>query len=385
MAFRPVTSEEVSSQLSASFPVEAPAFERRLTDWRAKGYLPALSRLQRGVGQGSGARYGWEDDEVLAQAFTLLSLRELRGRMETAVTLTWFCGFEYPIERMRRLWVGFEELPWRAALRRGSPGEPVEDRDAVDMLVWRARRSRRGRKASTAFIDTLIRMDVDEHFDPASLSNAQAAQILNELASIKPQAAAVVGSIHPGQLKGFLHFVHDIWSAPRLMALVASLPEDELAAVHRDCRRVLGLYRAWLGAALDARRQGGEANEVALWMAPRLAWSAGRFLMRLDIVLRRAGLARHIEATLEFLARLAGDPETGELLHRCRRSAEEILAAPDEEARAAVTRAALRSLDASGDLGKLRARVDYVVEALSELWTPVFHAARDLAADLATT
>src|SRR5208283_1854355 len=108
---------------SAGYPIT----ERRLTDWRVKQWIPEVCRGERPDGTGRGAYYEWPDGEIIAQVFTLLSMRELRGRMETASVLAWFSGFDVPRDDIRNLWVAFEALPWRKTLRWALAGEEGSD------------------------------------------------------------------------------------------------------------------------------------------------------------------------------------------------------------------------------------------------------------------
>jgi hypothetical protein len=58
---------------SAGYPIT----ERRLTDWRAKRWIPDVRRGERPGGTGRGAHYEWPENEIIAQVFTLLSVLEL--------------------------------------------------------------------------------------------------------------------------------------------------------------------------------------------------------------------------------------------------------------------------------------------------------------------
>ena len=57
---------------SAGYPVT----ERRLTDWRAKRWIPDVCRGVRPAGTGRGAHYEWPDKEIIVQVFTLLNVLE---------------------------------------------------------------------------------------------------------------------------------------------------------------------------------------------------------------------------------------------------------------------------------------------------------------------
>src|SRR5258708_12870883 len=127
---------------SAGYPIT----ERRLTDWRAKRWIPDVCRAERQVGTGRGAHYEWPDSEVIAQVFPLVTMCELRGRMETASVLAWFSGFDVPRDDIRNLWVAFEALPWEKTLRSALAGEEGPVQDAVDIPVTGERQKQRKNK-----------------------------------------------------------------------------------------------------------------------------------------------------------------------------------------------------------------------------------------------
>jgi hypothetical protein len=155
-------SPQVLTELlgNAGYPIS----ERRLTLWRTKRWIPSVCRGERPVGTGRGAYYEWPHREIIAQVFTLLSMRELRGRMETASLLAWFSGFDVPRDDIRNLWVDFESLCWEKTLL--VAGEESTVKDAVDMLVTEEQQKQRRKKDgySDEFIDIITRMGVGPGF-----------------------------------------------------------------------------------------------------------------------------------------------------------------------------------------------------------------------------
>ena len=55
-------------------------------------------------------------------------------------------------------------------------------------------------------------------------------------------------------------------------------------------------------------------EDPALWLGPRLAWKVGRFLMQLDIALRRLGYEDEIDATIAMLRDVAVKNETRQVV-----------------------------------------------------------------------
>ena len=107
--------------------------ERRLTDWRVRGWLPKLTRARPAQGAGPRAHYVWRDPDVVEQTLTLVVSLGLRGRLESARLLTWFSGFDYPIVQMRDDWADFEGRPWRFERRRALAGFRGSDEDALEL------------------------------------------------------------------------------------------------------------------------------------------------------------------------------------------------------------------------------------------------------------
>jgi hypothetical protein len=320
----PVTSQEVCQLLEkAGFPMT----ERRLTDWRARGYLPELTHVGGSRHGGQGSFYQWADEEVALQAFTLCAARQIRGRMDTAVVMTWFCGFLYPIAVMRPLWEKFESLPWRYALEQAQAGEKLSDADAVATLVTEAAAATLHPRVSSDFKKTRARILLDPDYEPSrDLTPNQARQIgkdVLELFNSRPAAHKVAPEfLRPADLpqisgdhvRVFISLVHDYWSRPRLVELIETAPADLLVAAHRDCRFLMGLYRMFVADGIARAQAGGVLGWPAAWLAPRLAWQVGRFLLLLDIGLRRQGFESEVDATIASLRSRAEQPRIQFLL-----------------------------------------------------------------------
>jgi hypothetical protein len=302
---------------SAGFPIT----ERRLTDWRAKRWIPDVCRGERPAGTGRGAHYEWPDTEIIAQIFTLLSLLELRGRMETASVLAWFSGFDVPRIDIRNLWVAFESLPWEKTLQWALAGEEGSVRDAIEILV-RGERDKQHKKKdgySDGFVDVIARMGVDPNFDARTQLPTE--RVATILASDVPKLVSGAGAeiapmLSAGLIRGLAILVQDYWSAPRRMTVIQRVPNEMLAKAHADVRFLLSPYRAWVESSMRRMADDGltDGEWSMLWMGPRLAWQVGRLLMELDIALRRLGCGDEVDATIAMLRDLTARDDTRQVV-----------------------------------------------------------------------
>ena len=87
-----------------------------------------------------------------------------------------------------------------------------------------------------------------------------------------------------------------------------------LTNAHADVRFLLGPYRAWVESSVSEMADSCLTDDqyTMLCMGPRLVWRLGRFLLRVDIALRRLGYGDEIDATIAMLRDLAAKDETRE-------------------------------------------------------------------------
>lgn len=300
-----------------------PITERRLTDWRAKRWIADLHRAERPAGTGRGAHYMWADGEIIAHVFTLLSMLELRGRMGMASVLAWFSGFDLPRDDIRDLWVAFEAASWKKTLRLALAGEEGSAKEAVDMLVIEEQYKQRKKKDgySNAFIDIIARMGIDPDFDARThLPRERLAKILTgDVPKLGGAEAELAPMLSADVVRSLAILVQDYWSSPRLIAVIQSIPDEMLSKAHADVRFLLSPYRALLESSVS-KVAGGCSTDFErfegplLWAGPRLAWQAGRLLIRLDIALRRLGHGDEVDTTITMLRDLAATDETRDVV-----------------------------------------------------------------------
>jgi hypothetical protein len=296
-----------------------PMTERRLVDWRVRQVLPDVKRVPPPRGKGPRAAYGWSDREVVVQALTLCASLTCRGRLETAQLLTWLAGFEYPVATMRQRWADLEESRWRWALR--SVGEsPSGDIEAgIDALVMGAKAARATQRldVSDATVRTYVRAIADPIFDPGrDITRIQAERICRDLPRIfrGPAYESLLDYVRPEHIQRLAADLRDYVSTPRLVGLIRSLSDEELEAVHRDCRFLMGAYRAWISDAMMRAERGEEFSKLALLWTPRMVWRLGRGIMIIDIAVRREGFATELRQTLEALETLTASSENRETI-----------------------------------------------------------------------
>jgi len=305
MSISPRTLTELLA--SAGYPVT----ERRITDWRSRQWIPDVCRAERPAGTGRGAHYEWPDNEIIAHVLTLLSMLELRGRMETASILAWFCGFDVPRDDIRNLWVAFEALPWEKTLRWALAGEDGTEHDAVEILVAGERQKQHKKKDgySDGFVDVITRMRVDPAFDArTNLPTERLANILEgDVPKFLKHGTEILPTLSPDVVRGVAVLAQDYFSPPRLIEVIQSIPDEMLAKGHADVRFLLGPYRAWVESSVRKVAEGcpTDFEPSLLWMGPRVAWRAGRLLMQLDVGLRRLGYEEEVDATIAILQDLA--------------------------------------------------------------------------------
>lgn len=241
---------------------------------------------------------------------------ELRGRMETASVLAWFIGFDVPRDDIRSLWVAFEALPWEKTLRSALAGEEGSVHDAVDILVTGERQRQRNKKDgySDGYVDLLARMRIDPDFDARThLPGERLAKILaGDVPKLVGPGAEIAQMLSADIVRGLAVLAQDYWSAPRLMEVIQSIPEEMLTQAHADVRFLLSPYRAWVESSV--RKMADDCltdfEETLLWIGSRFAWRLGRFLLQLDIALRRLGHADEVDATIAMLRDLSAKDET---------------------------------------------------------------------------
>jgi hypothetical protein len=358
---------------SAGYPIT----ERRLTDWRAKRWIPDMCRGVRLAGTGRGARYEWPDREIIAQVVTLLNMRELRGRMGTASVLAWFSGFDVPRDDIRNLWAAFEALPWEKTLLGALAGEEGSVQDAVNILLIGERQRQRKKKDgySDGFVDVITRMEVDPAFD--ARTNLPTQRVAKILAGDVPKFANGAGAeiaplLSADIVRGVVVLVQDYWSAPRLMEVIHGIPDEMLAKAHDDVRFLLSPYRAWVESCVT-KMAGGCLTDFEyslLGVAPRLAWRTGRLLLRLDIALRRLGYADEVDATIAMLREVAAKDETREVVSAFTRYWEALARSYDPGLAEDTSSALAQELMKDPAFDKAAEIFQSIGPALKNLWLP---------------
>ena len=280
---------------------------RSLVNWRQHGHLPPVTRVER-ADHTRGAEYRWPDNEVIGHITCILDSLDIRGRMDSATVMSWFCGFEYPTEEARARWLAFEYLSLEAAVRHAGGGRGISLTAAAHALVAGATETRMARRFSAASIRHLIHMEVDPGFDARKLTPGDAAALLADLKKRADGRPGVLDTATPEHIRVGAALLQDYLSGPRLVELIRGLDAELLARAHADLRLLTTPYRAW--CRHGPARIGGP---TALRFVPRLVWQVGRLFLLADIALRRRGFGEPLDMTMEYLQSVADDPENQRL------------------------------------------------------------------------
>jgi hypothetical protein len=287
---------------------------RSLVNWRQHGHLPPVTRVER-ADNGRGAEYRWPDDEVVGHITCILDSLDIRGRMDSATVMSWFCGFDYPGEEARARWLAFEYLSLEAAVRHAGGGRGISLAAAARALVAGATKTRMARRFSVASIRNLIHMEVDPGFDAGKLTPGDAAALLDDLRKSADGRLGALDTATPEHIRVGAALLQDYLSGPRLVELIRHLDAELLAQAHADLRFLTTPYRSW--CRHGPVRIGGT---TALRFVPRLMWQVGRWFLLADIALRRRGFGEPLDMTMKCFRSVADDPENQRLYALLRRT-----------------------------------------------------------------
>jgi len=258
-----LTQNDLIEKLAALGLVLTP---RGLTDWTRKGLLPPLKRHSGCRGHGRGASYAWTDPDVPLQAYTLNEAMRIRGRTDTAMLLTWFAGFDYPIGVMRSLWSDTEQRQRVRALRAAVGGADFREEDLPDVLhavKQEVRAFRAGRKLPDGYVQVAIGVLLDPNYDPRDITADQGRDVVGHLLSTSRAIdnEFLVRLLGLDVVKGGATFLHDYFSPAKLPALINGMSNHELRVIHADLRFLTGLYRWWLRSVIERRILSGVDND----------------------------------------------------------------------------------------------------------------------------
>lgn len=300
-----------------------PMTQRRLTDWVRRGLLPPMTRSAHSRGGGRGAVYYWPDRQVLLRAVTVCESLSLRHRTDSAMLLTWFCGFPYPIGPMRRRWAAWqaEKLRRTAEYLFGGEADNVTPSDLAEPAAQEEFRSRAGRRLGLRALTVLERARFDPGYRPAeSLSDLDADALKKAVLSGGQSDVGPLPLITAAHLGQLLTAYQQSLAAGTLPDRLHDLPEDILLAARQDFELVASPLLALLLEALDSPRASfRHSAHTTLSILPRLGILLGESFVLADIAARTHGLADALDETRRLIERFWATPGIAEALHQFRR------------------------------------------------------------------
>src|SRR5580704_4224421 len=290
---------------------------RTLSNWRTKGALPELRRLDGGDGHRAGPAYVWDRDVIL-QLHTIVDAMDEHAVIEDAMLFAWWAGFEYPIERMRGIWLHWARSE-KALLMRDLPTgdfDPVKERELIGQLPNMMRQSsRKMRQIPETYLDTLVQVYVDPFFEATELNPRQTEGLRHDVARFAEAQEEVMAAwlsqfVPDDRVRSVVGFVHAYFSPATLPTLLKDISTALLAQAHADWHVLSGVYRWLLQDTIDDLLDGiGGDHKIARFVLLRAFCKLGRGAILCDIGLRQHGHGAAVDAFVTRLAALGDDLE----------------------------------------------------------------------------
>jgi hypothetical protein len=285
----PFTEQELISE----FDRRGIALNKRvLTDWRAKGYLPAL--LSKGSGRGKGKQYFWPDTAVLERALLVDEILDSDHRGPKILLILWL--FQYDIS-----WIQIREhlLATVVKIERVTGGtnsqEPSDVADHVDDAVVRyyelaAKYPQFGlrRDLPPEAMEMVLNIFLNATYN---LNGAEFEEGVE--ASLKAEtrpSVYVSESERHRSAKQMWTFVHEHFSLPHVKAAIVAAKEHDLHQAQADVGTIFRLIA----------RMARDHEELAN-LQPMRVWAAytlGTLMSIVDIALRHQGFGSFVDQGL---------------------------------------------------------------------------------------
>jgi hypothetical protein len=269
--------------------------ERGLGDWRNKGLLPPLERIN-GFRPGRGATYAWTGPDVLLQAHVLCHSMGRCSRTDYAILLAWFAGFEYDESQIHEVWRTTTERGWRSALESLFDG-PFEDEDLP--LVFEDLRAPRGRQSALKTV--LLRARLVPGLDRVPERDMR--QAFEEFCARADPGARdqLRSSFNPQVLQNLLQLYNREFAPVAWMKRLGDCSASDLRQAHDDLKFLFEINRWTLRRIVDDFLTNRADRQVALTMFPAVMVWSGWSLLTLDLLLRNHGMEEQMQATANLL------------------------------------------------------------------------------------
>ncbi len=218
---------------------------RGLTNWRAKGLLPPLTK--QGKGRGRGVDQFWEQPDILDRAIAVCEFMRQHCRTETALLRLWFAGFDVKAELIRSAWLKAldRDLTW---IKRKSDSRADPEAVFTSMASAVAKKSDFGidRHAAIdtvtevlrAYHDEAYRLEIDAVFEPVTT-------LIESVLTSKNPALDLTDVISERNVVEFFSLMQNVLSLGAKRLLIESTTDVELRQAHGIWVRIIGVISSF--------------------------------------------------------------------------------------------------------------------------------------------
>lgn len=325
-----LTQEEVVTELKKLGYSDVT--ERRITDWRQKGLLPAFDESGPGLGKSRGRRRSaWSEGEiVLKQAIWVYRLLDLFGNAEKLYIPLWMLGYDVSVSHVRK---ALNE-PLSSAVREIDAATNTSGglQDIIDDIAFEVSNKVRATNiealqvpqewleacVSIFFVQDYAVWDAPFEYGVNALRGWQGLveeQIASAFGKTLEDCPAVSDQ-HNGLLTSvdFAAFCNKSFSLRQIKSAVEACTDEVLRSVQQDMKMLVEIATfVWRITLILTRNLPAEFRPTEA-RALLLSFSLGRLLIWADISLRQSGFGDIIERLLNKLqSSLPKDMDEAEL------------------------------------------------------------------------
>jgi hypothetical protein len=224
---------------------------RKLTDRLAKDLLPPLVRLRRE--RGRGAKYGWEELDIVDHAATVEELLDEHYRVKTALLGTWFLGYRVvDINKVRQAWLA--RVTHVEKYIKKQAGKLAELDDLLGPWASGAAKKLAKMKScnlSSQDLDALLLLVLNTVFDQNYCFDEDDSAYLDSVNRWRSSKVSEPDEFRPfdsAALQGAFIFIQKHVSLASIRKTVSEATDEALGAAHRSWVATMRMV-AWLARA----------------------------------------------------------------------------------------------------------------------------------------
>lgn len=280
-----------------------PLNKRVLTDWRAKGFLPALE--VKGLGQGKGKTHFWSDPKVIDRALLVDEALQSDFRGSKMLLVLWLFGYEMPTALIREHLLNglkkFAKMARGERQERGAIEEHIDDLTAKyykvaskypQLELPKDMRPAAMEMVLNVFVNPTYNLN-DGPFEDGVLASLEAES------KTPTKRSAFRNVSHSDRVKNteaMWRFVHEHFSLNDMQAALEAATEDRFHQVQADIKLMFDFF----GQVSAGKPEIEKLRELRV----QAGYSVGMLLSIVDLTLRHQELGYLIDDGLSRLANL---------------------------------------------------------------------------------